>query len=306
MTDVFISYAREDRARAEQVARGLTAMGLECFWDTEIPPGQTWSDYVEGKLDAARAVVVLWSQHSTKSQWVREEARMGRDKAKLIPAVIDGSAPPLGFGEVQAADLTAWQGSASDPQWTRFANAVFTAARGTAPPQSQTPPQPAPSAWRASPAAGASGATLSPIDYVKKCLRLYVGGQGRARRTEFWWWAAFVCLVGMAAYLLDIGISGANPYTYAPNAQVVTGVAWLALLAPGVAVMARRLHDAGLSGWIAAGIVAAYIVGALFVSAAMDDLGALIVLASMAGAVIVGLLPGKPGPNQYGPDPKMA
>jgi hypothetical protein len=176
MADVFISYAREDSSRAEQVARGLTAMGLECFWDTEIPPGQTWSDYIEGKLDAARAVVVLWSQHSTRSQWVREEARMGRDKSKLIPAVIDGSAPPLGFGEVQAADLTSWQGRTSEPQWTRFANAVFTAARGTAPPQQAA--QPAPSAWRAS-SAPPSGAAedLSPVGYVQKCAPSTGGGR---------------------------------------------------------------------------------------------------------------------------------
>jgi len=110
MHDVFISYAREDRPRAEQVARGLTALGLDPFWDTDIPPGQSWADYIESKLTNCRAVVVLWSEHSTKSQWVREEARMGRDKSKLIPARLDASAAPFGFGEVQAADLSTWRG----------------------------------------------------------------------------------------------------------------------------------------------------------------------------------------------------
>jgi len=110
MADVFISYSREDRPRAEQVARGLAALGLEAFWDTEIPPGQTWADYIEGKLSQCKAVVVLWSEHSTKSQWVREEARMGRDKSKLIPAMLDGTPPPFGFGEVQAANLSTWRG----------------------------------------------------------------------------------------------------------------------------------------------------------------------------------------------------
>src|SRR6476646_4713477 len=100
MADVFISYAREDRPRAEQVARGLAAVGLESFWDTDIPPGQTWADYIEGKLSQCKAVIVLWSEHSTKSQWVREEARMGRDKCVLIPVMIDASTPPFGFGEL--------------------------------------------------------------------------------------------------------------------------------------------------------------------------------------------------------------
>ncbi|MBI3439551.1 MAG: toll/interleukin-1 receptor domain-containing protein [Proteobacteria bacterium] len=124
MADVFISYSREDRARAEQVARGLSAMGLEAFWDTDIPPGQTWADYIEGKLAQCKAVVVLWSEHSTKSQWVREEARMGRDKSKLIPAMLEASPPPFGFGEVQAADLSAWRGEPNHPEWARLSAAV--------------------------------------------------------------------------------------------------------------------------------------------------------------------------------------
>src|SRR5512147_653857 len=118
MADVFISYAREDRSRAEQIARALSAMGLECFWDTEIPPGQTWADYIENKLSQCKAVIVLWSAHSTRSQWVREEARMGRDRGRLIPVMLDASAPPFGFGEVQAADLSGWQGEPHHPGWS--------------------------------------------------------------------------------------------------------------------------------------------------------------------------------------------
>jgi len=211
MSDVFISYAREDRARAEQIARELTAMGLECFWDTEIPPGQTWSDYIEGKLDAARVVVVLWSQHSTRSQWVREEARMGRDKKKLIPAIIDGSPPPLGFGEVQAADLTGWRGETNHPQWTRFAQAVCAAARGALPTHQAAAPQGAPSAWRASSGSPAAETDLSPLGYVQKCLRLYFDGKGRARRAEYGWFLLFQAAVGVVLLLLDIAMYGGGP-----------------------------------------------------------------------------------------------
>ena len=303
MADVFISYAREDHARAEQVARGLTAMGLECFWDTDIPPGQTWSDYIEGKLDAARAVVVLWSQHSTRSQWVREEARMGRDKSKLIPAVIDGSAPPLGFGEVQAADLTSWQGRTSDSQWTRFANAVFTAARGTAPPQPTA--QPAPSAWRASSSAPPSGAAedLSPVGYVQKCLRLYFDGKGRARRSEYWWWVLFAFVALVAGLALDAAIGGMNPLTGAPNSQVVYALVALALFAPGLSVFSRRLQDVGLSGWLAAAVFGAYAVGMLM-TAAMMPIGLLLLFGVAAGVLVIALIPSRPGANQYGPNPK--
>jgi hypothetical protein len=138
MAEVFLSYAREDRARAEQVAQGLAAAGVEIFWDNEIPPGQTWADYIESKLTQCKALIVLWSENSTKSQWVREEARLGRDKGVLIPAMIDASQAPFGFGEVQAANLAGWNGEADHPNWRRFVDAVRAAQSREAPPRMQT------------------------------------------------------------------------------------------------------------------------------------------------------------------------
>lgn len=142
MADVFISYAREDSARAEQVARALEGAGLQVFWDSEIPPGQTWADYIEGKLTACRAVVVLWSENSTRSQWVREEARMGRDKGKLIPVMLDNSPAPFGFGEVQAANLSSWTGEPAHPEWSRTLAAVRDAVSSEAAPRATESPQP--------------------------------------------------------------------------------------------------------------------------------------------------------------------
>lgn len=124
MADVFLSYAREDRERAAQMAQALEQAGLDVFWDNEIPPGTTWADFIEQKLAQCKALIVLWSQHSTTSQWVREEARMGRDKGVLIPVMIDASNPPFGFGEVQSANLSEWTGAADDPNWRRFVEAV--------------------------------------------------------------------------------------------------------------------------------------------------------------------------------------
>jgi hypothetical protein len=162
MADVFLSYAREDTARAQQVAEGLQRAGLEVFWDSEIPPGATWADHIEQKLAQCKALIVLWSEHSTKSQWVREEARMGRDKGVLIPVLIDGAQPPFGFGEVQAANLAAWSGDAADPNWKRFLDAVSRFAQGAAQPvpAAAPPPRSAPKphaqTWTAAPAAAAA------------------------------------------------------------------------------------------------------------------------------------------------------
>src|SRR6185312_9532095 len=103
-------------------------------------------DYIETKLTQCKALIVLWSEHSTKSQWVREEARMGRDKGVLIPVMIDASTPPFGFGELQAANLADWRGERDLPNWRRFADAVSGFAK-SAPRQAQpqkfasTPPR---------------------------------------------------------------------------------------------------------------------------------------------------------------------
>lgn len=124
MPDVFLSYSREDKARAEAVAQALTNAGYDVFWDNEIPPGSTWADYLQSKITAAKALVVLWTSTSTQSQWVREEARIGRDAKKLVPIILDGTAPPFGFGEVQAVDLGAWRGEPNHPEWQRFLNGL--------------------------------------------------------------------------------------------------------------------------------------------------------------------------------------
>ncbi len=127
MADIFLSYSREDHARASEIAAALTAAGYEVFWDVEIPPGKSWADILEEKLAACKAAIVIWSQISTASKWVREEARLAHDRGKLIPVLIDDSAPPFGFGEIQAADLKRWHGDVGDPHWRSLLMAVAAA-----------------------------------------------------------------------------------------------------------------------------------------------------------------------------------
>ena len=171
MGDVFLSYAREDRARAEQVAHGLEAAGVQVFWDNEIPPGQTWADYIEGKLTQCRALIVLWSAESTKSQWVREEARMGRDKGVLIPAMIDNVQAPFGFGEVQAANLSSWTGDTNHPDWRRFVEAVRSA-QGREPTPRPMPSEPP----RVQPAMSAAHVAAAPAKKGVPTWAWVVGG----------------------------------------------------------------------------------------------------------------------------------
>jgi hypothetical protein len=64
MSDIFISYARPDRPRAELLARHLEAQGWTVWWDWKIPAGKTFRQVIQTALDEARCVVVLWSAQS--------------------------------------------------------------------------------------------------------------------------------------------------------------------------------------------------------------------------------------------------
>jgi hypothetical protein len=111
MTDIFLSYTERDRDTARRIAGVLDAAGWSVWWDRRIPAGETWRSVLEHALEDMRCMVVLWSAKSIESEWVYEEASEGRRQGKLVPVMIENVRPPAGFREIQAADLTGWDGS---------------------------------------------------------------------------------------------------------------------------------------------------------------------------------------------------
>lgn len=110
LTEVFLSYAREDIAVARQVADHLREEGWSVFWDRDIPVGKTWEDIIEERLSRAACVVVLWSSTSVRSDWVRAEAAAAADRGVLVPALIEAVSPPARFRIIQTAHLVGWHG----------------------------------------------------------------------------------------------------------------------------------------------------------------------------------------------------
>ena len=108
---VFLSYAREDHSQAIKIVAALQRAGLDVHWDGLIEGGELFAGKIETALDACDAVIVAWSRHSVVSDWVRDEARKGRDQRKLVPLSLDGVEPPLGFGQYHAIDLSRWRGN---------------------------------------------------------------------------------------------------------------------------------------------------------------------------------------------------
>lgn len=101
VSDIFLSYAREDLERAHSLAEALEGHGWSVFWDREIPAGKTWRQVIAAALHQAHCVIVTWSEASIQSDWVCEEAEEGRARKILVPVFFDEVNPPLGFREIQ-------------------------------------------------------------------------------------------------------------------------------------------------------------------------------------------------------------
>jgi hypothetical protein len=123
MSDIFISYASEDRAKAQTLAQFLQNEGWETFWDRTIPLGLTWDQFIGKELTEARCVVVLWSQTSINSEFVREEAEEGKTRGILIPIRVEEVPLPFGFRRIQTGDIWNWHGT-QDPEFKWVASNV--------------------------------------------------------------------------------------------------------------------------------------------------------------------------------------
>jgi hypothetical protein len=122
VADVFISYAKEDRAKAQELASFLSEQGRSVFWDRTIVPGEDFSIRIAAEIDAASCVLVLWSAHAIASNWVIDEADVALRMHKLVPALIEPVLPPMGLRRIQTADLSAvsWDRLAADPAATEL------------------------------------------------------------------------------------------------------------------------------------------------------------------------------------------
>lgn len=88
--------------------------------------------------------------------------------------------------------------------------------------------------------------------------RKYARFDGRASRSEYWWWALADALVVLILYAIGlagalVGSSRDSEGSFTPGPGVAVGVVllvawWLATVIPGLALAARRLHDVDLSG----------------------------------------------------------
>ena len=121
------------------------------------------------------------------------------------------------------------------------------------------------------------------MNWYLKVLKNYIVFDGRARRKEYWFFYLFYFIFIIALGFID---SMTGSYSANVGLGLLSGIFVVAMILPGVAVCVRRLHDTDRSGWwILIGFVP--IIGGIWL-------------------LVLMVLDGTSGQNQYGSDPKAA
>lgn len=146
MTDVFISYARTERAKAERIRDLLEGAGLSTFFDVQgLDGGDVFPDVLDREVKSAGCVLGLWSPYALSRPWIRTECLIGKDRGVLVPAAIEPIDSmrdiPAAFYGVQHIDLANFSGDPASEEWRRLMRAVARALRrpDLAPPAPRSP-----------------------------------------------------------------------------------------------------------------------------------------------------------------------
>ena len=122
MSDIFISYSREDSQFVDALIMALIEYGWSVWSDKSgMSEGRPFDQQIENAIMEATVALVVWSNASVKSRWVRAEAAFALDKDKLIPVIADGSDPPLQFLHIQSVSMAGWRHTNDDPAFKKLA-----------------------------------------------------------------------------------------------------------------------------------------------------------------------------------------
>jgi formylglycine-generating enzyme required for sulfatase activity len=111
VSDIFISYKREEQGKAEQLAVALKKKGWSVWWDPHLRAGERFDDAIQRALSSAKCVIALLSRRSIESTYVMNEARYALRRDKLIPVAIEVTELPFDFEGLHTPRLIDWDGS---------------------------------------------------------------------------------------------------------------------------------------------------------------------------------------------------
>jgi len=103
---IFISYTWADRDIVWPLAESLRVKGLEVWIDKrEIRPGDRITEQVQKALVECDALLLMWSQSSSLSDYVRDEWNAALAQKRIIPCLLDGTAILGKLSDVLYVDL---------------------------------------------------------------------------------------------------------------------------------------------------------------------------------------------------------
>jgi TIR domain len=139
MSEIFISYKHEEQATARKLANALESEGWTVWWDPKLRAGEHFDDVIEKALNDAKCVIVMWSERSVQSRYVRDEATYALEKDKFVPVAIENVTLPFRFRGVHTPSLLGWDGSKDFAEFRRLVEdiAEIVASSATKPPKAQ-------------------------------------------------------------------------------------------------------------------------------------------------------------------------
>ena len=92
---------------------------------------------------------------------------------------------------------------------------------------------------------------MSFLDAIKSFWSHYSKFEGRSRRSEYWWIQLFLVLTNLAVAAIDLALMEGDVDRFIANGGGgIVGLIWiLVTIVPALAVLVRRLHDTGKTGW---------------------------------------------------------
>jgi hypothetical protein len=118
VTDVFISYKREERARVERLAQALSDLDLNVWFDIRLTAGKTWSAEIDHHAHKSWALIACWTEAAIASKYVRHEVDIGIAGGKLVPLFLSDCDLPADLSRIHALDFRNWNGDFDHPGFT--------------------------------------------------------------------------------------------------------------------------------------------------------------------------------------------
>ena len=124
MSEVFISYARDDKERIAPIVEGLRSLGLAAWTDGPLNSGEDWDEEIGRRLREAKVVLVCWSKDSIHSVRVNGEASVAQSQDKFVPCLLEECNAPAQFQSQQAENFSGWTGGSDHAGWRELVKRI--------------------------------------------------------------------------------------------------------------------------------------------------------------------------------------